>query len=300
MKQNNKILFWINEDMSKDLNWELLQKIWPKNFEFQIVSSYSEVLQVIAQQPMALIIADSTLENCAEPLQQIRSKFPDVLRFVLTLNTNPQDLLALYKESLIHRYFDGDSSPENLELQIQEALAMIFLVTEKNKFLELSITDPITHLTNHRFFQQRFRQELHKAKTQKDSLSLLMIDVDHFKLLNDQHGHPMGDMVLAMIAAEIKKQIPSNASASRYGGEEFAVLLPKCTSAKAKALAEHLRIAVSKISSIDFRLSVSIGIASYPEHGLDTDEIVTLADHALYCAKRQGRNMSIVAGDGTY
>ncbi|MCC6138479.1 MAG: diguanylate cyclase [Bdellovibrionaceae bacterium] len=282
------------------MSWNTLQTLWPKEFEFLIIHSYKDLLLACAHQPMALIIADTKLSHCAEPLQQIRTKFPDILRFVLTLNTEPQALYALYKESLIHRYFDGDSSPETLELQIQEALAMIFLVTEKNKFFELSITDPVTHLTNHRFFQQRIRQELHKAKIQKDSLSLLMIDVDHFKLLNDQHGHPMGDMVLAMIAAEIKKQIPANASASRYGGEEFAVLLPKCTAAKALALAEHLRIAVSKISSIDFRLSISIGIASFPEHGLDTDEIVSLADHALYCAKRQGRNMSIVAGDGTY
>lgn len=295
-----KIMYWVDTEMAQGLDPSQLQKLWPAGYQIVVTDSYSDLLQQCAQSPIAVIIADATLSMSIEPLKQLKARFPDILRFVVTNNSDPVAIHRFYDVTLIHKYFDATSESSVLKLQIQEAQTMIQLVAERNKFLELSITDPVTQLTNHRFFQQKFRQELLKAKAKKESLSLIMIDVDHFKLLNDQFGHPQGDMVLGMIAFEIKKQIPSSASASRYGGEEFAILLPKCTHTKAFALAEQLRIAVTKISSIDFRLSISLGIASFPEHGLDADEILTIADHALYCAKRQGRNMSVVAGDSAY
>lgn len=297
---NKKNLIWIDSGMAQGIDVDAFLAAWPVEYPFEKMNSYNEFLQACANNPTAIIIADNDLSFAADALQQLRARQPDILRFVVTNNTHPEALRNLYETQLIHKYFDAQASAAALNLQIHEAVVLMQLAAEKNKFLELSITDPVTQLTNHRFFQQKFRQELHKAKTKKESLSLLMIDVDHFKILNDQFGHPQGDMVLGMIAFEIKKHLPANASASRYGGEEFAILLPKHTHTKAFELAEKLRISVSKISSIDFRLSISIGIASFPEHGLDADEILTIADHALYCAKRQGRNMSIVAGDGTY
>lgn len=286
--------------MAQGMDLTAIMSHWPAEHPVEVVESYNELLQACTYNPTAVLLTDSDLSFAADPLQQLKVRHPDILRFVVTGNSNADALKNLFETQLIHKYFDIHASTGALSLQIQEALVLMQLVAERNKFLELSITDPVTQLTNHRFFQQKFRQELQKAKSKKESLSLLMIDVDHFKVLNDQYGHPQGDMVLGMIAFEIKKHLPANASASRYGGEEFAILLPKHTHTKAFQLAEQMRIAVSKISSIDFRLSISIGIASFPEHGLDADEILTIADHALYCAKRQGRNMSIVAGDGTY
>lgn len=295
-----KILFWTDSEMVQGMDTELLSKAWPEGSRLTPISTYNELLQACAQNPIAVIVADGDLSISPEPFQQIKSRFPDILRFVFTNNMQDSALDYVYSRGLVHKALNANLTPSSLALQIREVFTMIDLVAEKNKFLELSITDPVTQLTNHRFFQQKFRQELQKAKQNKESLSLIMIDVDHFKLFNDQFGHPQGDMVLAMIAYEIKRWIPSNASASRYGGEEFSIILPKCTSKKAFELAEQLRIAITKISSIDFRLSISLGIASFPEHGLDADEILTIADHALYCAKRQGRNMSIVAGDSAY
>lgn len=295
-----RILYWSDSEMSQGIDTERLTSTWPEGTTLTPVSSYNELLQACAQNPIAVIIADADLSLSPEPLLQIKSRFPDILRFVYTNNMNVDAIEYIYSRGLVHKALDANLEQSALALQIREVITMIDLVAEKNKFLELSITDPVTQLTNHRFFQQKFRQELHKAKQHKESLCLMMIDVDHFKLFNDQFGHPQGDMVLAMIAYEIKRILPANASASRYGGEEFAILLPKCTSKKAFELAEQLRIAITKISSIDFRLSISTGIANFPEHGLDADEILTIADHALYCAKRQGRNMSIVAGDSAY
>ncbi len=297
---SKKIILYRDAGMAQGMDLSAFRAQWPEEFPLEVVESYNDVLQACTLNPTAVLIADADLSFVAEPLMQLRARFPEILRLVITGNTDPKALQNLYETQLMHKYFDAHAVREILSIQIQESLMLLQMVTERNKFLELSITDPVTQLTNHRFFQQKFRQELQKSKAKKESLSLLMIDVDHFKILNDQFGHPQGDMVLGMIAFELKKHLPPNASASRYGGEEFAVLLPKCTHSKAFQLAEQLRLAVTKISSIDFRLSISIGIASYPEHGLDADEILTIADHALYCAKRQGRNMSIVAGDGTY
>jgi diguanylate cyclase (GGDEF)-like protein len=295
-----KILFWTNDEMSQDIKIEHLTAVWPKEYTLTSVSSYNQLLQACAQNPIAVIIADSDLSFSPEALLQIKSRYPDILRFVYTHNMSDEAIEHIYSRGLAHKALNANLEKATLFLQIREIQTMIELVAEKNKFLELSITDPVTQLTNHRFFQQKFRQELNKAKQNKEALCLMMIDVDHFKLFNDQFGHPQGDIILAMIATEIKRFLPPHASASRYGGEEFAVLLPKHSSKKAFDLAEQLRLAITKISSIDFRLSVSTGIANYPEHGLDTDEILTIADHALYCAKRQGRNITVVAGDSAY
>jgi diguanylate cyclase (GGDEF)-like protein len=139
--------------------------------------------------------------------------------------------------------------------------------------------------------------EILKAKQTKTALSLIMIDVDHFKILNDQFGHPRGDQILALIAQCLSGQMKPHYSLSRYGGEEFAVVLPKTPAPFAFALAETLRKAVLQIPSLEFRLSISLGVASYPEHGLDADEVLAVADQALYTAKRRGRNMTVLGQD---
>lgn len=300
IKSKKTVLLLISSSDPSDSLLTEFQNQWSGAFDFKTATTESEFVAISQDKPVAVIIKITELNEAIEYLNLIKETLPEALRFAVVENCKIATLEELYTTGLIHKYFDLVIKPDLLKIQIQEALVLIELVDEKNKFLELSITDPVTQLTNHRFFQQKLRQELHKAKVQKESLSLLMLDVDHFKLLNDQFGHPKGDLILHLIATEIKKQIPVHASASRYGGEEFAIILPKCTHKKAYELAEKIRLSITKIQNIDFRLSLSIGIACFPEHGLDADEILTLADHALYCAKRQGRNMIIVAGDITY
>lgn len=298
--QNKKIIIWSNPELSQGLSIDDVVQFLKTRFEVIVTESFAELMALCQQQPIGVILVDSLLQSSSETLEHLMLKFPELLRFSLSRGVSTSDITDLYEKCLIHKNIQITENKDFLNLQLQETCAFIHIVSEKNKFLELSITDPITQLTNHRFFQQKFRQELHKAKINKEPLSLIMIDVDHFKLLNDQFGHPKGDSILAIIAQNIKNYLPLTASASRYGGEEFAIVLPKSTSKKALATAEDIRIGITKISKIDFRLSISLGVASFPEHGRDADEILSLADQALYCAKRQGRNMTVVAGDSSY
>lgn len=165
----------------------------------------------------------------------------------------------------------------------------------------LSLTDSTTALFNRRAFDLRLRDELERADRYDVPVSLLMIDVDHFKLYNDVHGHPAGDKVLRKVG-EVLGGVCLRASdvASRFGGEEFAVILPHTDAAAARETAQRLRAEVEATAFPDGqdqplgRITVSIGIACYPAQAASALELVERADLALYEGKREGRNRVVV------
>lgn len=170
----------------------------------------------------------------------------------------------------------------------------------------LSLTDATTALFNRRAFDLRLRDEVERAGRYGTPLSLLMIDVDHFKLYNDMHGHPAGDKVLRKLGEVLAgSALRATDIASRFGGEEFAVILPLSDLDAATVTAQRLRAEVEATAFPDGqdqplgRVSVSIGIASYPAHASTPLELVERADLALYEAKRLGRNRVVAyrAGD---
>lgn len=159
-------------------------------------------------------------------------------------------------------------------------------------------TDALTLLSNRRHFNDTIGVEWRRMRRNRDSLALLLIDIDHFKMVNDQFGHPVGDLCLQHVAALIQQLARRPADlAARFGGEEFALLLPQMTGPEAAIIAEAIRDRISEtpfdpLSSSPIRLTVSIGIASIAP-GSDADDAETLvreADVALYRAKRNGRN----------
>jgi diguanylate cyclase (GGDEF)-like protein len=170
------------------------------------------------------------------------------------------------------------------------------------KTVQLSKTDGLTGLKNYREFQEAFQAELLRSKRYQRSSSLLMIDVDHFKLYNDRYGHPQGDVLLKRMADLFQDNFKDTDIVARYGGEEFAVLLVE-TGGKdqAVAVAERLRRMVEryKFSYEETQpggsLTVSIGVSCYPEDGRSAGEIIQAADEALYRAKREGRNRVVAA-----
>jgi diguanylate cyclase (GGDEF)-like protein len=143
-----------------------------------------------------------------------------------------------------------------------------------------------------------------QAAAERSPLALLMLDLDHFKKVNDQRGHAVGDQVLANVGAVMRGTMRSRDFAGRNGGEEFAILLPDTEIASALRIAERVRAAIAEMSlpGTDVTVTVSIGVAGYPEHASTPDRLARLADAALYLAKRQGRNRvelaepSVVAG----
>jgi diguanylate cyclase (GGDEF)-like protein/putative nucleotidyltransferase with HDIG domain len=153
--------------------------------------------------------------------------------------------------------------------------------------VRLALTDPLTGLGNHRSFQERLQHDLEAAEMGGTTLSLCLLDIDNFKEINDQHGHPVGDRVLAHIARRLRQ----NGEAFRLGGDEFALLLPGRSGEDAAAVAEAVlhRVAMgAEVRGVEVTLSA--GVAEYPQYGVDRNELLRVADEAMYQAKEEGKN----------
>jgi diguanylate cyclase (GGDEF)-like protein len=153
----------------------------------------------------------------------------------------------------------------------------------------LAATDGLTKIANRRTFEATLEREVARATRSADHVSLVMIDIDHFKSLNDSHGHQAGDEVLRNVAAALSCECRDFDTPARYGGEEFAVILPGCGPEEAFEIADRLRCAVALAPST-VPITASAGVASYPAHAGDADTLVKAADEALYASKHAGRN----------
>ena len=168
------------------------------------------------------------------------------------------------------------------------------------RLAQLAVTDGLTGLYNHRHFHERIALEVERSQRSGLPLSLLMLDVDHFKQFNDTFGHPAGDEVLRQLARVLTDTRRANDVVARYGGEEFAVILVDTAKFTAAKVAERVR---ERVAGHDFsdaapragRLSVSVGVATFPDDGTDAEALVRAADTALYAAKRAGRNRVVLA-----
>ena len=167
-----------------------------------------------------------------------------------------------------------------------------------NRVLEtLSITDGLTGLYNHRHFYETLAREMERSESDGVPLSLLLLDLDHFKQYNDRYGHTEGDAALRLFARQLLTSIRASDSAFRYGGEELAVLLPACPKEQAMEVGEKIRAAVDAAGHRPGHhpMTTSVGVATCPDHATTPQDLVTMADTALYDAKREGRNRVVVA-----
>ena len=167
---------------------------------------------------------------------------------------------------------------------------------KKNEELErLSTTDSLTGLDNHRELMQRLDHEEARCKRERKSFSVLVGDVDHFKQYNDAFGHPAGDEVLKAIAEIMREAARPVDCVARYGGEEFVVMMPDTGPAEALELAEHIRARVAAKKFTGRKMTLSIGVATFPEDADNAEGLISVADEALYQAKREGRDRAIRA-----
>jgi len=194
--------------------------------------------------------------------------------------------------------FDKDS------VKVLDSVAPLIALLAENKFYKEKANDiagfvnldGLTGLYNHRYFQENLSKELLKAQRFRYKVSLLMIDIDHFKNFNDKYGHPQGDSTLKEISQIIKKTIRAYDAPARYGGEEFAVVLPYADNNQAFRVAERMRKAVTaypfqgRSARERLQATISIGVATYPSNARTKAELVDRADQALYLAKSEGRN----------
>jgi diguanylate cyclase (GGDEF)-like protein/PAS domain S-box-containing protein len=174
---------------------------------------------------------------------------------------------------------------------------------ERRVFHDQSIHDPLTGLFNRRFLEGYLNQETIRSARGKESFGLLMIDVDHFKEFNDTFGHEAGDEVLRAVGGTVTASIRSGDVACRFGGEEFVVILPDAGLDSSRIRAEAVREAVGGMS-ISYRgqqlrsITISLGVAIFPDHGLRSEDLIRAADQALYRAKHGGRNRVQMAFPG--
>jgi diguanylate cyclase (GGDEF)-like protein len=167
---------------------------------------------------------------------------------------------------------------------------------KKNEELELlSTTDSLTGLDNHRELMQRLDHEEARCKRERRSFSVLVGDVDHFKQYNDAFGHPAGDEVLKAISDIMRESARPVDCVARYGGEEFVVMMPDTGPTDALELAEHIRARVAAKKFMGRKMTLSIGVATFPEDADNAEGLISIADEALYQAKREGRDRAIRA-----
>ncbi|MCC6333816.1 MAG: diguanylate cyclase [Myxococcales bacterium] len=186
---------------------------------------------------------------------------------------------------------------ENLEHVVAERTREL---QELNARLgRLAVTDGLTGVYNHRRFQEAISAELLRSERHKRPMGVLMIDVDFFKKVNDAMGHPAGDELLRRMAEVLSSDLRQTDLIARYGGEEFAVVLPETTKSEALQVGERMRVAVEERinqgTPWPTKVTVSIGVATYPEDGKTTEQLIASADQAMYIAKRQGRNRVVGA-----
>lgn len=200
---------------------------------------------------------------------------------------------------LLYKGLDPKDNEKFAILAHQFALALRRLKLYK-EIETLAITDGLTGVYTRRYFTERFDEEIKRSFLRKSNLAFLMIDADHFKMINDQHGHLTGDMTLKEIANIIQENVREIDIVGRFGGEEFCVVLPDTDLEGSRVVAERIRKSaeerVVKAYDNTLRLTLSIGLAVYPSDGKFVEELMDKADWALYRAKSQGRNCVVTFG----
>jgi diguanylate cyclase (GGDEF)-like protein len=194
--------------------------------------------------------------------------------------------------------FDS-ASQRVLAILANQAAATLCLIRDKEKQAELAVRDGLTGLYNRRAFSELLSQAVAREDRQGGRFGLLLLDLDHFKKLNDTYGHPAGDAALKSAAHVLQRHLRRGDQAARYGGEEFVAILPGTDPEGAAHLAERVREAVQKnrlvFEGARLDLTASFGLAVWPEDGKEADALLASADRALYAAKQAGRNRVVVA-----
>jgi len=207
-----------------------------------------------------------------------------------------EKLGVLALDSASHDAFDLE------DVQPLESVADICAAAIQNahhfdKMKEMAYVDGLTGIFNRRYFEMRIAEELERASRFSGRMSVIMVDIDHFKRLNDEFGHLLGDEVLRGVSHILRQQLRKADMVCRYGGEEFAIVVPETTGANAMRVAEKLRrqIETHPFPGVPRPVTISCGVADYPTHGSSRDEVVAAADSALYLAKQAGRNQVVAA-----
>jgi len=228
-----------------------------------------------------------------------RIKYHKLLRQFKSAKSNAR----IAKQALNTLAKEQEDSQDLLEERIQErtlelSIALKELEIANQELERKNVLDELTGLHNRRFYDQKILAEYRRSRRNLTALSLVLIDIDHFKLVNDAHGHLAGDQCLIWLAKHIQQSLKRSADkAFRYGGEEFCLILPNSDAQGALLVAEQLRLKfcdqIFQFQNIDIALTISCGICTYQQQAdVGPEQIFSGADKALYQAKHNGRNQT--------
>lgn len=313
------VLFVDDEEFTLHALERILRKeLFYKHF----AGSGAEALELMAETSIHIIVSDMKMPemNGLELLKRVKKKYPDTVRMVLSAYSETSQLLSCINYGEIYRFITKPLDPEELKTSIHDAIEYYLTrldridltrsLDKKNthlrqalakqkemeqKLLQLCIVDDLTGLYNRRQLTHALRQAFQESVRYHKKLSCFMLDLDHFKKVNDTHGHAFGDFVLKEFSQRIKNSLRDTDIAFRYGGEEFFILLPETTLQEAETVA--LRIVEScgttpfEDAGISDIITVSVGIASFHKCNPENPEdLIAHADNMLYKAKKAGRN----------
>lgn len=224
-------------------------------------------------------------------------------RFLVSANSNVANIICLPLlvedkcigvMNITNKVTGEEFSTEDIELLTMLAGQVAVTINNANLY-NLAITDGLTQCFIKRYLDQLLRDELVRAKRYQRPLSVVMLDIDHFKMVNDKYGHQQGDIVLSEVGQIIRNGIREMDSPARYGGEEFVILMPETEGAQTIAMTERLRQLIEAhqftgLNGKPLKLTVSIGVATYPHNASDEEGLIRKADMALYKSKEEGRN----------
>jgi len=268
----------------------------PPNFELSTDSAFFNLLRENPK-PVLLPIAASGLENGDPFLEKAMAKGIQIGAGIVVEN-KMACILLIAEKSDKGRYSDSDL--DFLSTIINIASLSLENIRQYTTIEKLSYTDSMTGVYNYRYFYKRLIEEILRAKRYNRELSLVILDIDNFKLFNDKYGHQTGDLVLKRMAGIITETVRSIDVVSRYGGEEFCIIMPDTNAENCEIFIERLRseIAGFKLDSgalkDDNVITVSVGGAVYPRHSASADRLIYNADMALLKAKASGRNKAVM------
>jgi diguanylate cyclase (GGDEF)-like protein len=295
MRSDSVNILVIDDDSADRRLTELALKSSPqtKRFATQMASSLAEGLELLKHQSFDLVLLDLGLPESRglDTLENFRRECPNAPVLVLTGLQDEEAGVEAIKKGAID-YVTKPFKQDGLRTRISIALQMVEL---QDKLLFLANTDELTGLTNRRHFFNILEREILCAKIKDNPISVMILDLDHFKSINDTYGHLSGDTVLKQAAEILQQSIYPLDVVARYGGDEFVILMPSTPPEKAAQAAERLRGIVDshewKVPSQQVSMTTSIGLANSDyRNSLSPAELIEDADSALYAAKRSGRN----------
>jgi diguanylate cyclase (GGDEF)-like protein len=249
-----------------------------------------------------------------ELLEKIKQLYPETQVIIMTSYASLETAITALRYGAYDYFFKPFKDIELVSAATARAIEKVRLVRENQRLIEelnaknlklskvnsvlknLACRDGLTGIFNHRYFQDSLEAELNRAQRHDENFSLVFLDVDHFKQFNDINGHQQGDKLLRKLAQILAKSIRKPDVLARYGGEEFVIILPETSKINACRYGEKIRERVEKFPFAGKQnlpggnLTISIGIATFPEDGRDRYTLIEYADQALYQAKNNGRN----------